>query len=124
MLEDGFHIHDLIQGRALPDLLSEYFQQGKILFDVGPRRGSLNFDDDTVTVFKRGPMNLCDCPGCERFRVDRLKHVLPRHPQFLLGDLYDFTLGHGRDMTLQQGEFFDVFLRKEIRTGGQHLPQF
>lgn len=95
MLEDRLHIHDLIEGRSLPDFLSKYFEQGKILFDVGSGHGPLNFDDHSVTGLERGPVDLRDCPGRERLGIDRLKHVLPRHPQFLLGDPNDLTLGHG-----------------------------
>ncbi len=56
----------------------------------------------------------------------RLAYILRRSfriLQGLFGDSNDFTLGHGRHVTLQHREFFDVFRRKEVWPGRQHLAE-
>lgn len=80
MLKHRLHIHHLIEGGTRPDLLRKYFQQGKILLNVAPRGRTLDLHNHTVSVFKGRSVDLRDGPGSKRFRIDRLEHVLPRHP--------------------------------------------
>ena len=124
VLEHGLHVDNLIQTGALPNFLSKYLEQSEVLLDRLACRWPLYLDNDPVATRQRRTLDLGNGAGRKGFRIDRIEHVLPRHPEFLLHDLDSLFLGHWRDVVLQRRRgFLDVLGRQEVRARRQNLPK-
>ena len=124
MSEHDLHVDDFLQGRPLPNLLHKYLEQGEILLDLLASRWPLYLDDHSLAVRQCRPVDLGDRASGKGGRIDGLKNVLPRHPEFLLRNPDDVALGHRRHMVLQHRELLDVLGRQEVRARRQDLSGF
>ncbi len=122
LVEHGLEVDELGELGALRRLPGEQLEQRQILLDALPGRRPLDLDDHPLAGRHPRPVHLADRGGGERGGVDRLEHVLPRHPELRLHHRHDLFLGQRRDRVPEGGELVDELRRDQVRPGREDLP--
>ena len=85
---------------------------------------SLHLHGDEITVGQFGKMHLRQRSRSGRLFLERLERISEVHPQLCSNDSLDIVVRKGRHLVLQHSERANVFLREQIGSRAQDLPNF
>ncbi len=99
------------------------FQNRQIDIKQSPQTSALHLNDDFFSRVEFCLVNLSQTRGCQGQGIEVPVEFVYPLAEILLDNRGSFLVAKSRNAILEFGEFFDIFGRKQVGTGGKKLTQ-